>query len=568
MRVVARSLGIIVLALFGAIALAASWTMTTAVQLLATTAFIMGGVGHPLVNPNGVPEPVGSNLSYPLSEPGYADGYVVATRDNYIAPSGSVRGDSTNPADYNLVAVYTPAEFFPVYGTKTMDDSVAEGAANLDACVEGDDCVAHIYPDGPGTTSTYVVVGHSLGALTASLVKRDLIERYQDDPDESPDTSVILLANAMRPNGGVLARGFKGLTIPFLEITFYGATPTNTCQTTDGQCYRTVDVAQQYDALGGDFPVEPLNLLALANSIAAFVYLHGDVPNVGMDEALFQGQKGDTSYYMIPAEILPILRPLQDIGVPKAILLVADAPMRVMIEKAYARDVNPGEPTPFRFLPSGNPITYIGNLAGSIPVGIDDGFDEAGLGRPFNTPDVDRYFGVGGPPLPAPPPAAPLSDGPEADVAVERSALEPAAVERAADEPKREADAVVVETEETKDEETKDEETKDEETKDEETKDEETKDEETKDEETKDEVSTREITRPRPLQQILRGPIDFKRPKQPPADRVSGDRPLQRIAKALTGQRPKAESADTEKTSTPDPKPADGQDKDNKDNAA
>ena len=119
------------------------------------------------------------------------------------------------------MAVYTPAEFFPVYGTKTMDDSVEEGAANLDACVEGDDCVAHIYPDGPGTTSTYVVVGHSLGALTASLVKQDLIERYQDDPDESPDTSVILLANAMRPNGGVLARGFKGLTIPFLEITFY-----------------------------------------------------------------------------------------------------------------------------------------------------------------------------------------------------------------------------------------------------------------------------------------------------------------------------------------------------------
>ena len=81
---------------------------------------------------------------------------------------------------------------------------------------------------------------------------------------------------------------------------------------------------------------------------------------------------------------------------------------------------------------------------------------------------------------------------------------------------------------------------------------------------TEDADSTREITRPRPLQQILRGPIDFKRPKQPPADRVSGDRPLQRIAKALTGQRPKAEEAAT-KTSTPDPKPADGHSKDNTD---
>ena len=51
MRVMARSLGIVLLAVLGAIALAASWTMTTAVQLLATTAFIMGGTGHPLVNP-------------------------------------------------------------------------------------------------------------------------------------------------------------------------------------------------------------------------------------------------------------------------------------------------------------------------------------------------------------------------------------------------------------------------------------------------------------------------------------------------------------------------------------
>ena len=527
MRVMARSLGIVLLAVLGAIALAASWTMTTAVQLLATTAFIMGGTQHPLVNPN-VLEP---GAGYALAEPEFTNAYVATAMGNYIAPTGTMRGDSEDPDDYNRVAVYTPEEFFPTYGSMTFDDSVAVGRANLGNCLRGAPCVAHIYPDGPGTTSDYVVFGYSQSAVVASLAKRDLI----NNPEGAPvGTSSVLLANPMRGNGGILARGPEGLTIPFLEITFYGATPTNTCQTTDGPCYRTVDVAQQYDALGGDFPVEPLNFLALANSIAAFVYLHGDVPNVGMDEALYQGQKGDTTYYLIAAEILPILRPLQDIGVPKAILLVADAPMRVMIEKAYARDVNPGEPTPFRFLPSGNPITYIGNLAGSIPVGIDDGFDEANLGRPFNTPDIDRPFGVGGPPLPAPPPAAPLSveepgsDGQDSDLALQRSAAEPVAVEP---EPKLET------------------------------------------KKTEDADTTREITRPRPLQQILRGPIDFKRPKQPPADRASGDRPLQRIAKALTGQRPKAEEAAT-KTSTPDPKPADGQDnehqgqqeKDNKDN--
>ena len=125
MRVVARSLGIIVLALFGAIALAASWTMTTAVQLLATTAFIMGGTQHPLVNPN-VLEP---GAGYALAEPEFTNAYVATAMGNYIAPTGTVRGDSEDPDDYNRVAVYTPEEFFPTYGSMTFDDSVVVGRA-------------------------------------------------------------------------------------------------------------------------------------------------------------------------------------------------------------------------------------------------------------------------------------------------------------------------------------------------------------------------------------------------------------------------------------------------------
>ena len=267
MRVIARSLGIVLLALLGAIALAASWTMTTAVQLLATTAFIMGGTQHPLVNPNMQEPDVGGNNSYALSEPEFANVYVPTVMGNYIAPTGSLRGDSTNQADYNRVAVYTPQEFFPTYGSMTFDDSVAVGRANLGNCLRGAPCVAHIYPDGPGATSDYVVLGYSQSAVVASLAKRDLIE----NPDGAPeDMSIVILANPMRGNGGVLARGIDGLTIPIIGITFYGATPTNTCQTTDGQCYRTVDVVQQYDALGGDLTAEPLNLLALTNSIAAY----------------------------------------------------------------------------------------------------------------------------------------------------------------------------------------------------------------------------------------------------------------------------------------------------------
>ena len=34
----------------------------------------------------------------------------------------------------------------------------------------------------------------------------------------------------MRPNGGILSRGPTGLTIPILGVTFYGATPTDSCE--------------------------------------------------------------------------------------------------------------------------------------------------------------------------------------------------------------------------------------------------------------------------------------------------------------------------------------------------
>jgi hypothetical protein len=51
MKAIARSLVVILIALIAVPALAVSVTLTTAVQLLATTALIMGGTQHPLSNP-------------------------------------------------------------------------------------------------------------------------------------------------------------------------------------------------------------------------------------------------------------------------------------------------------------------------------------------------------------------------------------------------------------------------------------------------------------------------------------------------------------------------------------
>uniref|UniRef100_A0A5Q5BPK2 PE-PPE-like protein n=2 Tax=unclassified Mycobacterium TaxID=2642494 RepID=A0A5Q5BPK2_MYCSS len=397
-------------AIAGVVLLAFSGMLTGIVQLLATTALIMGGTDHPLSTP---PDTIS-----------FVDGYMDDAVDNYIDP-----GLDTGPS-VNKVAVITPEQFFPAFGSMTFDDSVQEGRDNLNECVAGTPSCEYneseaLGSDAPKPDDSFIVFGYSQSAVIASLVKRDLM---QTPPADATGVSFVLLSNAMRPNGGILARGFEGMTIPLLGVTFYGPTPTDSCEA-DGPCYPTVDVAQQYDFMGGDAPVAPLNVVAMANSLAAYYYLHGSVPAKSLDDpnVIDQGEWGDTHYYLIPAERLPLLMPFEQAGVPAPILAVLDAPLRVIVEAGYDRESSPGEHVQFRLLPIGDPFRFLVNLAKSVPVGIDDGLQEAGLGRALGTEDVFRPYGVGGEDLPQPGDSATEDNLRTAAVPTETTASEPAA---------------------------------------------------------------------------------------------------------------------------------------------
>ena len=307
MRVITRSLLVGFVAVLGTIGIAVAWTMATAVQLLATTALIMGGANHPLAGPK--------------DSQSFVENYLDNAINLYINPSADAGNGTAGSVD-NAFAVTYPAEFFPVFGTRTFDQSVADGRDNLKKCLTAaNDCQRNTGPfDDLGVPSVYpppddddiVVFGYSLSAVVASLVKRDLIASY---PPGDPSRSFIVAANPMRGNGGILMRLIMLPSIPFFGITFYGAAPTNSPVDENGNfVYPTVDYAQQYDGLGGDFPYRPLNLLALVNSLLGYAFLHGGVVNKPSSEALFQGKEGDTSYYLFPTELVPILMPLQMIG--------------------------------------------------------------------------------------------------------------------------------------------------------------------------------------------------------------------------------------------------------------
>ena len=349
---------------------------------LTATALIMSGTNETLS--------IGPNI------PEYIRNYVTGADRDFIAPSGLCVGGTTAGCD--LVAVYTPEQLRPFTGPAdlTFDASVAAGLANLDGCVRGSECTATASPYAATAVqrlpdSVFAILGRSQSAVIASIEKKNLVA----DP-LSGAAGFVLVSNPARPNGGILER-FAGLYVPIVAITFSGATITDSSRT---QPLLTTDTARQYDGWD-DFPTNPLNALADLNAALGAFYLHPQ--NLYTDgPAQLQGYYQDTTYYIAPSRLLPVLIPLSAvpvIGMPLAKAL--DAPLRVLVEAGYDRTINPGQPTPARFLYYPNPIATLVNLAVAIPTGWDDAISYLTANpanRPFRTQQPGIY-GVGGPPV-------------------------------------------------------------------------------------------------------------------------------------------------------------------------
>jgi len=382
MRQAARSVGVAVAAFAGVALLVWASTTTAVLKLLGVTVLVMGGTGHP--------------LSSTADTDSYVEDYLNDAIDNYVDPA-SMLGTGIPTGPYNAVAVVTPEESAPEHGTLTFDQSVALGVLNLDNCIKGIACNYNtdVGSSAPMIGDTFVVYGFSQSATIATLEKRALAAEYAYG--DGPDVTFTLTANGNRPNGGFLARGPAGVTIPwfltFAGTTFSGPTPTDTQ-------YATVDIAAEYDGWS-DFPENPLNLLADANALMGITYLHleGVYQDTGLTDpgVIDQGQYGDTSYYLISTPILPLLMPLENIPViGHALADTLDAPLRVIVESAYDRSTSPGVPTSWNVFYFEDPIKLTHDFLEAVPTGLDNGMEDLFGVRPFGTERPGPY-GVGGP---------------------------------------------------------------------------------------------------------------------------------------------------------------------------
>jgi hypothetical protein len=384
MRLAARStaMGIAALAAFLAVVLTTTTTAALKLLLTGTTVLVMGGTGH--------------SLSPAEDTNPFVESYIASAVGNFVAPASTL-GTGIPSSPYNGVAVITPEQSAPNNGTLTFDQSVALGQQNLDNCIKATSCEYNdqVGSVAPASGDTFVVYGFSQSSTVSTLEKRALAAEYA--PGEGPDVSFVLIANGNRPNGGFLARGPEGVTIPlglpFGGSTFNGSTPTDTQ-------YDTVDVAAEYDGWS-DFPVNPLNLLAVANAMMGVDYLHlgGTYDSTTLTDpgVIDQGQYGDTHYYLVSTPVLPLLMPLNNFGpLGHALADSLDAPLRVMVESAYDRTTSPGVPTSWNVLYFPNPVKFATSLAISIPTGFDNGIQDLFGVRPFRTTRPGPY-GVGGP---------------------------------------------------------------------------------------------------------------------------------------------------------------------------
>ncbi|QUR69444.1 PE family protein [Mycobacterium spongiae] len=269
--------------------------------------------------------------------------------------------------------LFTPSELYPLTGVRslTLDSSVSEGVTILDDT---------LYDQINNSGNSVTVFGISQGAIIASLEMENLAagtSAFGATPPAADQLNFVLAGNEMNPNGGLLAR-FPDLSLPSLGLTFYGGTPSDTI-------YPTAIYTQEYDGFA-DFPRYPLNFVSVLNAVMGIVYVHPTYFDLTVEEinnatelSTSPGYSGNTTYYIIETENLPLLEPLRAlpvIGNPLANLVQPNLEVLVNLgygDPEFGYSTAPADvTTPFGLFPNVSPITVANALAVGTQEGIQD----------------------------------------------------------------------------------------------------------------------------------------------------------------------------------------------------
>lgn len=184
-----------------------------------------------------------------------------------------------------------------------------------------------------GEGNKVVVFGYS---ESTSIATQEMVNLAALPPDQQPnpaDLQFVLVEDLNNPDGGFANR------FPSLLDGSFPATPADTAYTTD---IYTVEYSGS-----SDFPQYPSDLLADANAVAGFIDLHpfllpgwptgfssSELAGAVL-EPTSPGYDGNTEYFLIPTQDLPLLDGLRAINPAMADLIQPD--LRVIIDLGYDR---------------------------------------------------------------------------------------------------------------------------------------------------------------------------------------------------------------------------------------
>lgn len=217
---------------------------------------------------------------------------------NYPASIGLLSGSLAAPGANQAVAM----------GRVSLDDQIRNATAGGDPVV---------------------VAGLSEGTI---VINRELA--YLATSPTAPSADLLSFALFSSPELGIAETYLPaGLTVPVIDYTVRNLAESQ---------YDVAVVFHQYDAWA-DPPDRPWNLLAVLNSLFATAYFHNNAAVAAVSDAVEVSRVtstlgGTTTTSMIPSSTLPMLLPLQQLGLPVDGL---NSFLKPIVDAGYSR-LDPG----------------------------------------------------------------------------------------------------------------------------------------------------------------------------------------------------------------------------------
>jgi hypothetical protein len=272
----------------------------------------------------------GTRITVPGAAPGLLTGH--ETPQQYAAINAAI-GENWFPGTTPEVVNY-PATAGVASGlmAPTANQSIAIGQRALNA-----DILSAV-----ATGQPVVVTGLSEGTVVI-----DAEEAYLATAPNAPPPNMVTFVEFANPQRGLADTYFHaGVTIPGAGYTVHDAPVSQ---------YNTTVVYRQYDGWANP-PDRPWHLLADLNAVAGANYLHTPTGLASPSQAVevssvTDSLGGTTTTYMIPTATLPMLIPLQHMGVPSPIVGALNSVLTPIVNEGYSQ-----------FDPNGGPYFSQGNL--------------------------------------------------------------------------------------------------------------------------------------------------------------------------------------------------------------